>query len=153
MLEKQLDIAQERLSAAQGSRILGSIVTNETANAEIALQKNSLEIDSLKKQLAAAEAHTDQFRKISSATEATLAELRTKSAGGKKLLEGQLKEAQEQLLHAQTELEQQQSSRAAVIKEAEDSREALRVSHVEAVAKLREVEAAFELAKQVSKVE
>jgi chromosome segregation ATPase len=91
VLERQLSMAQERLSAAQGSHVMDSVVASETAERELAFERAKAEIESLTGRLAEAEAHAEQFRRIGGATEAALKELRERTTAAKEAQEAEVR--------------------------------------------------------------
>ena len=65
LLEKQLNITQDRIAQMQGTQIIDSSIANDITVKELALEKALSEIEALKQQLTSSEVHADQFRKIS----------------------------------------------------------------------------------------
>lgn len=125
ILEKQLSIAQERLSAFQGAKTIDSIIEQEVIAKEIAAERAQNEIESLRQQLEIAQGHADQFRKISSATEGMLRELRERSAASKLLLETTIDELKEEIEGLKAELIERRSSSVTSLLEIEEARESL----------------------------
>jgi hypothetical protein len=69
LLERQLGIAQERLSSLQGGVLVESLYEKDLAQKTAELQRSQTELALVKEQLRASDAHMQQFRAISAATE------------------------------------------------------------------------------------
>mmetsp|Transcript_24386 Transcript_24386/g.35802 ORF Transcript_24386/g.35802 Transcript_24386/m.35802 type:complete len:2045 (-) Transcript_24386:88-6222(-) len=141
VLERQLTIAQDRLSSIQGAQTSDSILAAENAQREVELEKAHAEIDSLKNQLQAAESHAEQFRKISASTESALKELRERSAAARSSLEEEVAALRKDLEASKQELVERRQSLIESVKEADSVREAAAAAakkHEEEVAHLRE---------------
>ena len=148
ILEKQLDITQERLTAAHGAHILSSVVSDEGAAIALALEKAKVENKSLRQQLESAETHTDQLRKLSTATETTLTELRTKSTENRAALEGRLQEAETRLSTTAAELIELKKTGSTAALEVEEAREEMRLAKIAAAESLKATKDELLLVKQ-----
>jgi nucleoprotein TPR len=129
LLEKQLSIAQERLNASQGVQIMDSISTSEAAAKELQFERSVAEVESLKAQLAASEGHAEQFRRISTANEASLKELRAKSQETRAVQEAEASRLQTERDSAVRELAEHRASTVTLLNEVEESREQLRAAN------------------------
>ena len=79
-LTRELDTANERLTAMQGKQTLSEVAVADSAIMAKNLAGARTEVDALKTQLAAARQHGDRFKELSEATENTLKELQARQA-------------------------------------------------------------------------
>jgi nucleoprotein TPR len=103
LLERQLNFAQERLSSITGATSLNAIRAEDAATKEVQLERALLEVESLKSQLASAEQHADQFRKIGASTEAMLKDLQARAASSRADLEAKVASLQAEVEAARAE--------------------------------------------------
>ncbi len=141
LLEKQLAMAQERLASIQGTSTLDLVDASTSAQNEIALSKALTELENVKSQLVSADEHIEQFKKISAATEKTLAELRERFAAEKKSLQDELTTVTKDFADYKSEHESSRGVELELLKEVEELRENLvqtRKDHTDAIAATKE---------------
>lgn len=150
LLERQLSIAQERLSSTQGAQILDSISASEAAAKELQLERLAGEVESLKAQLATSEGHAEQFRRISTTNEAALKELRAKAAETRAALEEEASKARQERDVAVAELAEHRASTSNLLGEVEEVREQLRAANAASAEAARALQDEVALARQQS---
>lgn len=140
VLEKQLTIAQDRLSSIQGIHSADSILAAENAQREVDLDQARSECEALRTQLQVAEKHADQYRKISATTESLLKDLRERSAASRSAHEQEIAALKSELDTLKNEMSERRESTMMSVKEAEEARAALSEAskkHEEDLAALR----------------
>jgi nucleoprotein TPR len=125
VMEKQLAIAQDRLSAIQGVHTADSILAAENAQREVELDQARSECEALRAQLIVAEKHADQYRKISASTEGLLKDLRERSSATRAAHEEEIASLKGELETLKSDLSERRESLMESVKEAEEAREAL----------------------------
>ena len=148
LLERQLSIAQERLTLSQGSQIIESSMANDYTAKELALERAQAEIEALKQQLTSTEVHAEQFRKISASNETALKELRAKVAAAESQQEAEVARIRGELEASQRDMQENRANSQSLLQEAEDAREQLRAVESEAAEKIRKLEEAVALSQQ-----
>jgi nucleoprotein TPR len=125
LLEKQLSIVQDKLNMLQGNSIVESLLEKEMAEKEMALQQAKNEIESLKNQLQSAEVHVDQFRKLSSANEQALKDIRSKFQEFQDKTENEVKAYEEEIQRLRQESQEHRQSSQQMIQDLEANQDAL----------------------------
>lgn len=97
LLERQLTLAQEQIGSVRGAAVVAGANAEDSATRDLQLDRALKETESLRAQVAAAELHAEQFRKIGVSTEAMLKELRERSAASKGAMEEQINGLQAEL--------------------------------------------------------
>lgn len=140
LLERQLSIAQERLTHTQGSQIIETSIANDYTAKELALERAQAEIEALKQQVTSTESHAEQFRKISAANETALKDLRAKVAAAQAEQEAEVARMRAELEAAQKDVQDSRVNSQGLLQEAEDAREQLRAFTAESAEKVRKLE-------------
>lgn len=148
LLERQLNIAQERIANIQGTQIIDSSIANDYTVKELALERAISEIEALKQQLSSSEVHADQFRKISAANENALREMRIKAETIQTTQESELQRMREELEASINESSEQKTSAQALLQELEDTREELRNITLESTETVRKLDESLLLSRQ-----
>lgn len=123
ILDRQLTVVNERLTAIHGSNTLESVLNAAVTEKEVALEKAVAEIEALTSKLQVAESHADQFRQISIGTEKTLRELQQNSEASRRSYEEEVSKMKAAVSSFQEELSGQRLSTATALKEVEEARE------------------------------
>jgi nucleoprotein TPR len=126
LLEKQLSLAQERLFASQGVKVMESLSDQQLTELQLALDQSNAQIASLKQQLQVAESYGEEYRKLSAATNATLQDLQQMLSNSKSSYEVEIQQLQATIATLQQESAQSNASTSTLLKEVEDAREQLR---------------------------
>jgi nucleoprotein TPR len=125
VLEKQLNHALEQLGGTQGSQVLDSIATSQLAQNEVTLERALSEAESLSAQLATAEQHVEQYKRISTANESLLNDVRQKFQTTKIALEDELGRVSGELEAAKRESSERRVEALDSMREAEAARNEL----------------------------
>lgn len=126
IFEKQLEIAQERLTLLQNAHVMDEIREKEISDREKLLETMRSENDILLKKLTKAEEYESQFRTISIMTEASLREMTEKYDAQIESLENSLRLSNEEAEALKNELSNSKSISLVSLAEIEESREAVR---------------------------
>ena len=148
LLEKQLNIAQDRIAQIQGTQIIDSSIANDITVKELALEKALSEIEALKHQLASSEVHADQFRKISVANETALKDIRTRAEALQTAQEAELLRMRTELETALQEVTEQRASCQRFLQDSEQAREELHAFRSESAVMVRRLEETLALSQQ-----
>jgi len=148
LLEKQLNIAQDRIAQIQGTQIIDSSIANDITVKELALEKALSEIEALKHQLASSEVHADQFRKISVANETALKDIRTRAEALQTAQEAELLRMRTELETAVQEVTEQRASCQRFLQDSEQAREELHSFRSESAVMVRRLEETLALSQQ-----
>ena len=148
LLERQLSLAQERVTHAQGSQIIESSMASDYTAKELALERAQAEISALREQVASTEVHAEQFRKISAVNEAALKDLRAKATAAQAAQEAEVAKMREELEAAQKDMHDNRTHSQGLLQEAEDAREQLRSFTAESAETVRKLEEALALLRQ-----
>jgi chromosome segregation ATPase len=148
LLERQLTLAQERLTQTQGSQIVESSMAGDYSAKELALERAMAEVEALRAQLASTEVHAEQFRKISAANESALKELRARAAAAQEEQETVVARMREEVEAAQREAIEHRTNSQTLLQDAEEARAQLRTASAEAAERARALEEALALAQQ-----
>jgi len=148
LLEKQLNIAQDRIAQIQGTQIIDSSIANDITVKELALEKALSEIEALKHQLASSEVHADQFRKISVANETALKDIRTRAEALQTAQEAELLRMRTELETAVQEVTEQRASCQRFLQDSEQAREELHAFRSESAVMVRRLEETLALSQQ-----
>ena len=148
LLEKQLNIAQDRITQIQGTQIIDSSIANDITVKELALEKALSEIEALKNQLASSEVHADQFRKISVANETALKDIRTRAEALQTAQEAELLRMRTELETAVQEVTEQRASCQRFLQDSEQAREELHAFRSESAVMVRRLEETLALSQQ-----
>ena len=148
LLEKQLTIAQDRLSAIQGVHTADSILAAENAQREVDLDKARSECEVLRAQLEASERHAEQYRKISASTESLLKELRERFSAARAAYEEELSALKGEVESMRNEMAERRQSLMESVREADDAREALIAASKKHDEEVSELRSELELAKE-----
>lgn len=148
LLEKQLNIAQDRIAQIQGTQIIDSSIANDITVKELALEKALSEIEALKHQLTSSEVHADQFRKISVANETALKDIRTRAEAMQTAQEAELLRMRTELETAVQEVTEQRASCQRFLQDSEQAREELHAFRSESAVIVRRLEESLALSQQ-----
>lgn len=149
ILEKQLSIAQERLSAIQGVHTMDSIVAADAAQREQELENALREVETLKSQLAVAEGHVEQYRKISTTTENMLKTLRQKTDEMRSAWASEKEDMSAEIERLKEEQLEKRNGYREMVQEIESLREANAAGNKAYEERLRAMEAELESSREV----
>lgn len=125
LLEKQLDITQNRLTALQGSQVNLSILTDEATQRDLEHEKLIAERDSLAAQLKVAEGHVEQFKKIGTTTEHALNELKEKFAASRVSSEAEIQKLKQDIESMKIEINDRRQAYLQAVEETDNVRQNL----------------------------
>ena len=148
LLEKQLNITQDRIAQMQGTQIIDSSIANDITVKELALEKALSEIEALKQQLTSSEVHADQFRKISVANETALKEMRSRAEAMQTAQVAELLRMRNELETALQEVIEQRASSQRWLQDSEQAREELYTFRSESAEIVRQLEETLALSRQ-----
>jgi hypothetical protein len=148
LLEKQLALAQERVGTLQGVAVTGSALANDLSSKELALEQAQGQVASLASQLAAAESHAEQYRRISVSTEARLKELQERSAATKEVFDAEIAKLKSTIQQQQDEINNYREHTKGSMSEIENLSEQLRTQAAEHLQRTKALEEEVRVARQ-----
>jgi len=148
LLERQLNVFQERLASAQGGVLVEALYQQDLAAKDKELQRALADLALVKEQLATSDSHLQQLRAISAATEATLNQLRKKFSDASGSSEQEISRLNSELQQEKNELAVQRQQTGELLQECEQSREQIRLLTVAHMEELRALKAQLAEANQ-----
>ena len=126
LLEKQLSLAQDRLSAVMGAQVLDSAKANENAQKEALLEQANKQLELLSSQLLKATESSEHHQRIAAATEALLTDVQQKTQSAAAAHDERVKTLVDELAAAHRDLSAFRLKSLNAIQEEENAREQLR---------------------------
>lgn len=144
VLERQLQTAQDRLSAVQGASTASLVAEQDAAAKDLALERALTELESVKSQLRDAEEHAEQYRKIAHAAEQTVKQLMQKNKEREEQQASELEQARQELARQRAELDDKRTAFAEQMKELSTLQDAFRNEKEELNQRIAELTAQLE---------